>query len=341
MSAINRAIAAFMAVVIASSAFMTVEATEADTDTETKRTFQIRVGEPFSFTWENYIPMTTEMLGGSLPDGLEWIPPTIVGTPTSASSGFFSVLIMEDSIYFMLEVFFSVSNPETFSTVLSGEKDTPFSWQMPPVGGYETYVVGILPAGLSWDNTILSGTPTESGSWTFSIEVRDPLSLQVYWVYVITLSISGDSSDTFTFTLEFDARGGTGGPDSITETVTDAPPFTMTIPTEIPSKGEISFIGWSESPANDATFNPGDDFVFSNEGTATLYAVWDEIAGGNDGGDTDDTGSGIWGRIVEFMNQTVEFGGYTMTYAAAIGTTILMIIAISILAAAMMVIGRR
>ena len=80
-----------------------------------------------------------------------------------------------------------------------------------------------------------------------------------------------------TFTLKYDANGGTGAP--ATQTYTASSQYenshTFTISSNTPTREGYEFKGWSESP-NDtaATRQPGGSIVVT--GITTLYAVWEE-----------------------------------------------------------------
>ncbi len=80
-----------------------------------------------------------------------------------------------------------------------------------------------------------------------------------------------------TFTLKYDANGGTGAP--ATQTYTASSQYenshTFTISSNTPTREGYEFKGWAESP-NDtaATRQPGGSIVVT--GITTLYAVWEE-----------------------------------------------------------------
>ena len=80
-----------------------------------------------------------------------------------------------------------------------------------------------------------------------------------------------------TFTLNYDANGGTGAPATQTYTATSQyeNSHTFTISNDKPTRQDYEFKGWAETP-NDttATRQPGGPIVVT--GTTTLYAVWEE-----------------------------------------------------------------
>ena len=78
-----------------------------------------------------------------------------------------------------------------------------------------------------------------------------------------------------TFTLKYDANGGTGAP--ATQTYTASSQYenshTFTISSNTPTREGYEFKGWAETPnATTATRQPGGSIVVT--GTTTLYAVW-------------------------------------------------------------------
>ena len=80
-----------------------------------------------------------------------------------------------------------------------------------------------------------------------------------------------------TFTLKYDANGGTGAPATQTYTATSQyeNSHIFTISNDKPTRQDYEFKGWAESP-NDtaATRQPGGSIVVT--GITTLYAVWEE-----------------------------------------------------------------
>ena len=80
-----------------------------------------------------------------------------------------------------------------------------------------------------------------------------------------------------TFTLKYNANGGTGAPATQTYTATSEyeSRHTFTISNDKPTHQDYEFKGWAETPnATTATRQPGGSIVVT--GTTTLYAVWEE-----------------------------------------------------------------
>ena len=127
-----------------------------------------------------------------------------------------------------------------------------------------------------------------------------------------------------TFTLNFDAREGSGAPSTITKT-TSAMTAAFEIPTDIPVNGDKVFLGWSVNEFDAVgTYGHGDGLVdiyrmsTSTMGTSkseTLYAIWGQAQhyfsvtfypnGGEGGPDKLEYTGGPTETIHEFV---IEFG---------------------------------
>lgn len=82
-----------------------------------------------------------------------------------------------------------------------------------------------------------------------------------------------------TFTLNYDANGGTGAPANQTYKATSEyeKSHTFAIPSQAPTRDGYTFLGWNTNrSATTANYQPGGSIVVT--GTTTLYAVWEENA---------------------------------------------------------------
>lgn len=104
---------------------------------------------------------------------------------------------------------------------------------------------------------------------------------------------------TYYVTVVYDANGGTGAPDSHTESASSVDAvggIPVTLSNEKPTRDGYAFLGWStDSNATSATYAAGQQVgsVYAyTEGYITpwtLYAVWEEDDSSDDSGDTGDS----------------------------------------------------
>lgn len=119
--------------------------------------------------------------------------------------------------------------------------------------------------------------PTRSGytfqGWSTSSTATSP-------IYYAGGSYTANASATLyavwtqnpptTYTISFNANGGSGAPSSVTKTSG----VTLYLPSTIPTRFNYTFLGWStSSSATTATYSAGGSFT-QNSNT-TLYAVWE------------------------------------------------------------------
>lgn len=74
-----------------------------------------------------------------------------------------------------------------------------------------------------------------------------------------------------TWTISYDANGGTGAPSAQTKTYGQ----TLVLSSTVPTRTNYNFLGWAISSTGSAVYQPGGNYT--TDGAATLYAVW-EIA---------------------------------------------------------------
>lgn len=83
-----------------------------------------------------------------------------------------------------------------------------------------------------------------------------------------------------TYTLNYDANGGTGAPSAQSHTTGESS-YTFTVSSTKPTWGLYKFLGWSNSPVSgsgtsaDVDYEAGDTITLTSSGaTKTIYAVW-------------------------------------------------------------------
>ena len=77
-----------------------------------------------------------------------------------------------------------------------------------------------------------------------------------------------------TYTITYDANGGSGAPDSQSYVYDSAETFNLS--NVIPTRSAYTFLGWdTSSTASKASYQPGQDWKKSNAFHTTLYAIWD------------------------------------------------------------------
>ena len=109
-------------------------------------------------------------------------------------------------------------------------------------------------AGWSKDRNATSASYTAGGSYTDNADV----TLYAVWRY-----------DPETYTVRYDANGGTGAPASQTKTYG----VPLTLSAVKPTRAGYEFLGWSTDPTTMLTnYAPGERYT--DEASITLYAVW-------------------------------------------------------------------
>ena len=111
---------------------------------------------------------------------------------------------------------------------------------------------------LGWSASSTATSPTYSAGGTYTANA----SVVLYAVW---------SKDTpTTYTISFNANGGSGAPSSVTKTYG----VTLYLPTTEPYRSNYAFLGWStSSTATSPTYYSGGSF--SRNANTTLYAVWE------------------------------------------------------------------
>ena len=111
---------------------------------------------------------------------------------------------------------------------------------------------------LGWSTSSTATSPTYYAGGSFSRNANT--TLYAVWEY-----------SPETYTVRYNANGGTGAPSSQTKTYG----VNLTLSSTIPSRSGYNFLGWStSSTATSATYSAGGSYT-ANAG-ATLYAVWEK-----------------------------------------------------------------
>ena len=86
--------------------------------------------------------------------------------------------------------------------------------------------------------------------------------------------MTSNTSNTYSFTLSYNANGGSGAPSDTNGGTSSSSTKSITVSSTKPTRTDYAFLGWStSSTATSATYLPNASYSF-NYGTTTLYAVW-------------------------------------------------------------------
>jgi uncharacterized protein (TIGR03437 family) len=148
-------------------------------------------------------PYAFSLDSGTLPSGITISPTgTLSGTPTTAGSFPFVARVTDNNLQSAVRSFTLViaatSLVITTATVPTATINQPYNLSFAASGGASPYVYslaqGAFPQGLSLaQNGVLSGTPVQSGAYTFTIRVTDANNIQAtapFTLNVITAGIS-------------------------------------------------------------------------------------------------------------------------------------------------------
>ncbi len=112
---------------------------------------------------------------------------------------------------------------------------------------------------LGWSESSTATTPTYSAGSSFTTNANT--TLYAVW-----------KQDVKTYTISYDANGGTGAPASQQKTYGTS----LTLSSVEPTKDGYLFLGWTTDDTNTIEYLPGDTFAINSD--TTLYAVWVEIS---------------------------------------------------------------
>ena len=173
------------------------------------------------------------LLSGALPAGLSLdADGTISGTPSAAGSSSFQVQVV-DSAGDTATGRYSISAVEPLAVsvdVSVGEVGIAYSAPLDASGGdgnYAFQIVGSLPPGLTLSGATISGQPSQSGTYSFTVEVVDgtgnsitsnPVSIVIYDTLILNLIGVGSTQVGQPFFIQARTAGGNGGATSFSVT---------------------------------------------------------------------------------------------------------------------------
>jgi len=158
------------------------------------------VGVPYSagFSASGGAPgYTFSIVSGSLPPGLQFNGTSITGTPSTAGTFVFSVNVTDSGnraagLRYTVVIEPALA-PLTLSpdSIASAQIGEPYSTSFTASGGKPPYTVSVgsgTPPGLSSNSSgLLSGTPSQAGSFTFSVTATDSANGRVSKTYTLTV----------------------------------------------------------------------------------------------------------------------------------------------------------
>lgn len=155
----------------------------------------------------------------------------------------------------------------TARTYPDDAKDHRVNWYVNSGSGYASIT--------STTDTTSGGTCTVKGlsKGTATIRAIAQDGSNVYKDYTITVT---EDVVSYSFTLKYNANGGSGAPSSFSTTSTSST-YNASVSTVKPSWSGHTFLGWSTSSSDTSADYVGGDSITLRSGTTTLYAIWEEI----------------------------------------------------------------
>jgi len=140
-------------------------------------------------------PYTFALTSGSLPPGLSLVNGLLSGTPTTEGTYTFTITVTDDngctgSRQYTVHVCPGVTLSPDTSALPDGRVGEPYSQTITASAGADTFqMTGYLPPGLvgSEGSYTVSGVPTETGTWEFTIIAETQLGCTAIQTYTITI----------------------------------------------------------------------------------------------------------------------------------------------------------
>ena len=111
--------------------------------------------------------------------------------------------------------------------------------------------------------------------YVFASNLNSPAANSYIIVTGASLIVTTNETD-YSYTLSYNANGGSGAPSAQTGSNTaTSPSYTFTVSNTAPTRTGYTFLGWStSSSASAASYSGGSSITVTSSGTTTLYAVW-------------------------------------------------------------------
>jgi hypothetical protein len=261
-------------------------------------------------------PYSWSLTTGSLPAGLTLNASTgaISGTPTAAGNSSFTVQVRDSAQATaprQLSIFVNSASPLAITTTSlpSGAMGTAYSQTLAATGGTTPYTWilagGTLPAGLTLSqNGTISGTPTATGTSSFSIQVRDAVQVTVSAGFSIQISGSAGTNNA-TFAAQTVPR-------------TMAPGQTYSVTVTMNNTGSTS---WTPSTYKLGSQTPQDNLTWGVNRATLSQAVPSGGQGSFTFNITAPTAAGAYNFQWQMIQEGVGFFGETSTLVPVIVTS--------------------
>jgi hypothetical protein len=150
-----------------------------------------------TFTANGAVGAVAFSLNGKLPPGMGFSGATLSGTPTQAGTYPISITAVDENNCSTTRNYTLVINCQTITvnptTIPAATAGVAYSQNFTQVGGVGSVnfsVSGSLPNGLSFSGSTLSGTPTQSGNFTFTVTATDANNCFGSRTYTLAVSLT-------------------------------------------------------------------------------------------------------------------------------------------------------